>query len=316
MIGSAISQISESVGASVKGSRIARRRVRHQQHVRLGDPLPAADRRAVEAQAVVEGGLVESPDRQRHVLPRPEQVAELQVDHLRAWSRAPTRAPRGRQARSPARSRGSASSLRPTCSLLPTRDHKKRAQDSLSPEAPLPRRPPSAADDLDGTLAATSGPRSSAICQDRAVNIWADEWDATDDWSGGGAKSKRLVGQRPAARRKPLRARPGQLRRLPLPPRLGGAPDRAARAADVARPRRRAATRRGRSRALPARARTARTVCATSTDELVRYVVAGIRVSPEVAEYPDVKKITAQARTDSQTGERLWLIHDARARFR
>jgi len=45
-------------------------------------------------------------------------------------------------------------------------------------------------------------------------------------------------------------------------------------------------------------------------DEVARYVVAGIRVSPEVAEYPDVKKITAQARTASQTGERLWLIHD------
>jgi uncharacterized cupin superfamily protein len=46
------------------------------------------------------------------------------------------------------------------------------------------------------------------------------------------------------------------------------------------------------------------------TDDMVRYVVAGIRVSPEVAEYPDVKKITAQARTDSQSGEQLWLIHD------
>lgn len=46
------------------------------------------------------------------------------------------------------------------------------------------------------------------------------------------------------------------------------------------------------------------------TDELVRYLVAGIRVSPEVVEYPDDKKITAQARTDSQTGERLWMIHD------
>ena len=31
---------------------------------------------------------------------------------------------------------------------------------------------------------------------------------------------------------------------------------------------------------------------------------------PEVAEYPDTKQITAQARTASQTGERLWLIHD------
>jgi uncharacterized cupin superfamily protein len=46
------------------------------------------------------------------------------------------------------------------------------------------------------------------------------------------------------------------------------------------------------------------------TDDVVRYVVAGIRVSPEVAEYPDLGKITTQARTASQTGERLWLIHD------
>jgi hypothetical protein len=34
-------------------------------------------------------------------------------------------------------------------------------------------------------------------------------------------------------------------------------------------------------------------------------------VSPEVVEYPELKQITAQARTESQTGERLWLIHDA-----
>src|SRR5262245_41089140 len=37
--------------------------------------------------------------------------------------------------------------------LLPTRDHKKRAQDSASPEAPLPRRPPAPANDLFETLA-------------------------------------------------------------------------------------------------------------------------------------------------------------------
>jgi hypothetical protein len=29
-----------------------------------------------------------------------------------------------------------------------------------------------------------------------------------------------------------------------------------------------------------------------------------------VVEYPDLKQITAQARTASQTGDRLWLIHD------
>jgi uncharacterized cupin superfamily protein len=46
------------------------------------------------------------------------------------------------------------------------------------------------------------------------------------------------------------------------------------------------------------------------TDEPVRFVVAGIRVFPEVVEYPDLKQITAQAPQGSQTGERLWLIHD------
>jgi hypothetical protein len=34
--------------------------------------------------------------------------------------------------------------------------------------------------------------------------------------------------------------------------------------------------------------------------------------SPEVCEYPDLRQITAQARTGSMTGERLWLIHDVK----
>ncbi len=65
------------------GERVEDRRrgVRHQQHVALFDSLPAANRRAVEAKPLVECGLVERSDRQRHVLPRAEQVAELQVDH-------------------------------------------------------------------------------------------------------------------------------------------------------------------------------------------------------------------------------------------
>jgi uncharacterized cupin superfamily protein len=45
------------------------------------------------------------------------------------------------------------------------------------------------------------------------------------------------------------------------------------------------------------------------TESAVRYVMASTRGSPEVVEYPDLKQITAQARTGSQTGERLWLIH-------
>jgi uncharacterized cupin superfamily protein len=46
------------------------------------------------------------------------------------------------------------------------------------------------------------------------------------------------------------------------------------------------------------------------TEETVRYVMASTLRSPEVAEYPDLRQITAQARTGSQTGDRLWFIHD------
>ena len=42
------------------------------------------------------------------------------------------------------------------------------------------------------------------------------------------------------------------------------------------------------------------------TDEPVRYVVAGTRVSPEVVEYPDLK----QLRRQSKHG--LFVIHDVK----
>ena len=46
------------------------------------------------------------------------------------------------------------------------------------------------------------------------------------------------------------------------------------------------------------------------TDEPVRILMASTISSPEVCEYPDLRQITAQARTGSMTSERLWLIHD------
>lgn len=140
-------------------------------------------------------------------------------------------------------------------------------------------------------------------------HAFRDEWDALDDWSGGGAKTRHLVERGPSLGASlyelgtgnsvvyhfhhgseelliVLRGRPtlrtpegerqlaeGEVVHFPVGP-------------DGAHGLR------------------------NDTDEAVRYVVAGIRVSPEVAEYPDLGKITAQARTDSQTGERLWLIHD------
>lgn len=45
------------------------------------------------------------------------------------------------------------------------------------------------------------------------------------------------------------------------------------------------------------------------TAEPVRYVMAGTRPTPEVVEYPDLGQLTAQSRYPSQTGERLFVIH-------
>jgi len=140
-------------------------------------------------------------------------------------------------------------------------------------------------------------------------NIWSDEWDDTgEDWSGGGAKEKRL----PNSERLGatvyelgpsnfvvyhfhhaadellivLRGRPTL--------RTGDGERQLEEGAVVFFP------------VGPDGAHALK----NETGEAVRYVMASTRSSPEVVEYPDLKKITAQARTGSQTGERLWLIHD------
>ena len=141
------------------------------------------------------------------------------------------------------------------------------------------------------------------------MNVFTDEWDELDDWSGGGAKSKRLVDRGPKLGASLYELGPGNVavyhfhhgsEELLIV--LSGRPtlrtqegERVLAEGEVVH-----------FRTGPAGAHGLR----NDTDEPVRYVVAGIRVSPEVAEYPDLAKITAQARTGSQTGERLWLIHD------
>ena len=145
-------------------------------------------------------------------------------------------------------------------------------------------------------------------------NIWADGWDDDEDWSGGGAKSKGLV------------RGPGQTLGASLYE-LG--PDNfsvfhfhhgSEELLIVLRGRPTLRTTEG-ERVLaegevvhfpvgPDGAHGLR----NDTSEPVRYIVAGIRVSPEVVEYPELQQVTAQARTDSQTGERLWLIHDLEQR--
>lgn len=139
--------------------------------------------------------------------------------------------------------------------------------------------------------------------------VFGDDWDATDDWSGGGAKSKRLVDRGPDLGASLYELGPGNsavyhyhhgseellivLRGRPTLRTPAG--ERQLAEGEVVH----FPTGPGGAHGLR-----------NDTDEPARYVVAGIRISPEVAEYPDHRKITAQARTESQTGERLWLIHD------
>jgi uncharacterized cupin superfamily protein len=143
-------------------------------------------------------------------------------------------------------------------------------------------------------------------------NIWSDEWDpAGEDWSGGGVVSKRL----PRATEHPglgatvyeldpadfvvyhfhhaweellvvLRGRP-TLR----------TPDGERRLAE------------GEAVHFPVGPDGAHAL-RNESDEPVRILMASTISSPEVAEYPDLRQITAQARTGSMTGERLWVIHD------
>jgi uncharacterized cupin superfamily protein len=141
------------------------------------------------------------------------------------------------------------------------------------------------------------------------MNVFRDDWDAEDDWSGGGAKSKRLVGPGVQLGASVYELGPGNtsayhfhhgseevLIVLRGRPTLRS-PDGERQLAE------------GEAVHFPIGPDGAHGL-RNDTDEPVRYVVAGIRVSPEVAEYPDTKQITAQARTGSQSGEHLWVVHD------
>ena len=141
------------------------------------------------------------------------------------------------------------------------------------------------------------------------MNVFRDDWDELDDWSGGGAKSKRLVERGPALGASVYELGPGNTAAYhfhhgseELLIVLRGRPT--LRTPDGERQ-----LAEGEVVHFPTGPDGTHGM-RNDTDEPVRYVVAGIRVSPEVAEYPDTKQITAQARTGSQTGERLWVVHD------
>jgi uncharacterized cupin superfamily protein len=142
------------------------------------------------------------------------------------------------------------------------------------------------------------------------MNIWDEAWgDQPEDWSGGGGRSKRLVPSGRALGASLYELGPGNfvifhfhhgseellilLRGRPTLRTLAG--ERQLEEGAVVH--------------FPTGPDGAHEL-RNDTDEPVRYVVAGIRVSPEVAEYPDLKQLTAQSRHLSQTGEPLFVIHD------
>jgi uncharacterized cupin superfamily protein len=139
-------------------------------------------------------------------------------------------------------------------------------------------------------------------------NIWTDHWDKGEDWSGGGAQSKRLprgqdlgatVYQLGPGNWVPFHFHHGSEELLVV---LRGRPTLRTSAGS-----RQLAE--GEAVHFP-RGPEGVHGLSNDTDAPVRYLMASTLHSPEVAEYPDLGKITAQARTGSQTGERLWLIHD------
>ena len=142
------------------------------------------------------------------------------------------------------------------------------------------------------------------------LNVWHDDWgEQQEDWSGGGGTSKRLVPAGPQLGATLYELERGNfmifhfhhgaeellivLRGRPTLRTLAGE-RQLAEGAVVHFP------------LGPDGAHEIR----NDTDETVRYVVAGIRVSPEVVEYPDLKQLTAQSRLPSQGGGRLFVIHD------
>lgn len=135
------------------------------------------------------------------------------------------------------------------------------------------------------------------------MNIWDEEWgEQAEDWSGGGGLAKRLVPSGPRLGATLYELERGNfmifhfhhgseellivLRGRPTLRTLNG--DRQLDEGEVVH-----------FPTGPAGAHEIR----NDTDEAVRYLVAGIRVSPEVVEYPDLRQLTAQSRHD------LFVIH-------
>jgi uncharacterized cupin superfamily protein len=140
------------------------------------------------------------------------------------------------------------------------------------------------------------------------TNIWTDDWDEGEDWSGGGSKAKRLP-RGPGLGATVYELGPGNfvvyhfhhgMEEMLFV--LRGRPT--LRAPDGERQ-----LEEGEVVYFPVGPEGAHAL-RNETDDQVRYLMVSTRPTPEVVEYPDLKQITAQAFTESQTGERLFLVHD------
>jgi uncharacterized cupin superfamily protein len=145
----------------------------------------------------------------------------------------------------------------------------------------------------------------SCLCGSvRSVNVWSDEWgEQPEDWSGGGAVQKRLVERGHLLGASLYELDPGDfvayhthhgseellivLRGRPTLRTPDG--ERQLDEGDLVH--------------FPTGPEGAHGL-RNETDAPVRYVMAGIRVSPEVVEYPDLKKVTGQSRHG------IFFIHD------
>ena len=140
-------------------------------------------------------------------------------------------------------------------------------------------------------------------------NVWSDEWEASEDWSGGGGRSKRLVPRGDVVGASLYELERGNFvvyhfhhgaEELMIV--LRGTPT-------LRTPKGERVLDEGEVVHFPPGPDGAHAV-SNESDAPARFVMVSDSPSPEVVEYPDLGQITAQAQTGSQTGDRLWLIHD------
>ena len=179
----------------------------------------------------------------------------------------------------------------------------------MSPEAPLPPRPPPAASAYSHCIGSSG--RNVKI-EPMDANIWSDDWgEQEEDWSGGGGRHKRLprAAERPGLGATVSELDPGNFvvyhfhhawEELLIV--LRGRPTLRTPAGERQ-------LEEGEAVYFPLGADGAHGL-RNDTDAPVRYVMVSTLSSPEVVEYPDLGQLTAQARTPSLVGERLFVIHD------